>query len=257
MNTTAIILGTLTMGFLAGACGSGTVRIGTTADKLGAANGGCTVESHDYAAGDHFTGPDGCNTCSCAAGNQVTCTELACADAAPPATTPGCTLNGHAYAAGTRFTSPDGCNTCSCEAGDRVACTELGCDNLSCSGKHCGDACPACDPTDPVCTATAPRQCTASGLCSASAPVCAAPDAGTCPIIFPPSPSFCTHGTIEQVLDDAKCVVRYACVKCIVGQDQSCNDDRAISSLHGSCGSDGSCTCLAGFAKNAATGKCR
>jgi hypothetical protein len=45
--------------------------------------------------------------------------------------------------------------------------------------------------------------------------------------------------------------------RCTPGQDSTCNDNPAISSIHGRCLPDGSCTCLAGFpAVNQATGKC-
>lgn len=49
---------------------------------------------------------------------------------------------------------------------------------------------------------------------------------------------------------------------CTLGQDQTCNDDPAISSIQGSCiASDGpnatSCQCATGFSKNPQTGKCR
>jgi hypothetical protein len=43
---------------------------------------------------------------------------------------------------------------------------------------------------------------------------------------------------------------------CTPGADQTCNDDPAISSLHGKCNADSTCTCSAGFMKNAKTGRC-
>jgi hypothetical protein len=43
---------------------------------------------------------------------------------------------------------------------------------------------------------------------------------------------------------------------CRVGADQSCNDNPAISSIHGRCQSDGTCVCNNGFAMNPATGRC-
>ena len=43
---------------------------------------------------------------------------------------------------------------------------------------------------------------------------------------------------------------------CTPGSDQTCNDDPAISSLHGVCQEDGTCTCKSGFAKSTKTGRC-
>ena len=44
---------------------------------------------------------------------------------------------------------------------------------------------------------------------------------------------------------------------CVPGQDSTCNDDPAISSLHGTCRPDGTCSCTIGPGLNPATGKCR
>jgi hypothetical protein len=43
---------------------------------------------------------------------------------------------------------------------------------------------------------------------------------------------------------------------CQPGMDQSCNDNPLISSIHGKCEADGTCTCISGFAKNPDTGRC-
>jgi len=43
---------------------------------------------------------------------------------------------------------------------------------------------------------------------------------------------------------------------CQPGMDQSCNDSPIISSIHGTCEPDGTCTCISGFAKNPDTGRC-
>jgi hypothetical protein len=43
---------------------------------------------------------------------------------------------------------------------------------------------------------------------------------------------------------------------CTPGSDQTCNDNPAISSLHGVCESDGTCTCKDGYTKNPKTGRC-
>lgn len=44
---------------------------------------------------------------------------------------------------------------------------------------------------------------------------------------------------------------------CEPGADQTCNDNPAISSLHGTCQPDGSCLCNPGVEKSPATGRCR
>lgn len=48
-----------------------------------------------------------------------------------------------------------------------------------------------------------------------------------------------------------------AAAVCTVGQDQTCNDNPALSSLHGSCQADQTCKCQAGFELNPETGKCQ
>lgn len=44
---------------------------------------------------------------------------------------------------------------------------------------------------------------------------------------------------------------------CTFGADQTCNDDPLISSVHGSCNQDGTCSCHPGFALNPQTGRCK
>lgn len=44
---------------------------------------------------------------------------------------------------------------------------------------------------------------------------------------------------------------------CTPGMDQSCNDNPALSSLHGHCDADRTCTCRPPFVVNPATGLCR
>ncbi len=43
---------------------------------------------------------------------------------------------------------------------------------------------------------------------------------------------------------------------CQPGTDQSCNDSPIISSLHGTCEANGTCTCHFGAGKNPSTGRC-
>jgi len=44
---------------------------------------------------------------------------------------------------------------------------------------------------------------------------------------------------------------------CVVGQDQTCNDDSAAAALWGACQGDGICVCHSGFEPNPSTGRCR
>ncbi len=44
---------------------------------------------------------------------------------------------------------------------------------------------------------------------------------------------------------------------CVVGQDQTCNDELSVSAIWGKCLADGSCLCNPGFEINPATGHCR
>jgi hypothetical protein len=43
---------------------------------------------------------------------------------------------------------------------------------------------------------------------------------------------------------------------CEPGADQTCNDNAAISSLHGACQPNRTCLCNPGIDKNPATGRC-
>lgn len=43
---------------------------------------------------------------------------------------------------------------------------------------------------------------------------------------------------------------------CMPGADQTCNDNPAISSLHGRCLADGTCSCTPGFSKSPTSGRC-
>lgn len=43
----------------------------------------CTIDGMVYQAGDSFTAPDGCNTCTCSENGQAACTLMACADDIP------------------------------------------------------------------------------------------------------------------------------------------------------------------------------
>ncbi|HLK39737.1 MAG TPA: hypothetical protein VKU41_23435 [Polyangiaceae bacterium] len=100
--------------------------------------------------------------------------------------------------------------------------------------------------------------------CSRSATSCAAPDPPvqwTC--VGPGTTSGasfleagCTSVPINAI---AWCCPESFLSKCVCtpGQDWTCNDDPAISSIHGMCLPNHSCTCTMGFALNPATGRCK
>ena len=78
----------------------------------------CSIGGVSYANGSSgIPAEDGCNTCSCNAG-EISCTERACTTV--PA---GCSYAGETLASGESRPSADGCDTCSCSNG-AMLCTE-------------------------------------------------------------------------------------------------------------------------------------
>lgn len=77
---------------------------------------GCVHEGRIYQEGARFD--NDCNTCTCRANGELTCTRIACED--------GCEYDGQRYALGENFPDRDGCNTCTCTE-DGVACTDAAC----------------------------------------------------------------------------------------------------------------------------------
>lgn len=61
----AVAVAALGLAALAAGCGSGAPIV-------------CTHGGKGYAAGARFPADDGCNTCTCAAGGQIACTEIGC-----------------------------------------------------------------------------------------------------------------------------------------------------------------------------------
>lgn len=146
---------------------------------LGAAGCGTTVTSfgdcvddngNAYNAGDSFPAGDGCNTCTCDATGEISCTLIDCAD--------GCEYNGQFYEIGDTFLSVDGCNDCQCYPDGSVDCNAAAC--------GCVDEPPLCEQpgtpgcsTIPVCEGTSwvcELQC---DDCNGAPPIdCAAPPPG-------------------------------------------------------------------------------
>lgn len=127
--------------------------------------GECVVDGNAYQVGDTFS--DGCNTCTCESGGNVSCTEFDCSS--------GCVVDGVFREIGETFVAPDGCNTCTCSGPDSLECTALAC--------SCPDDPPPCL-EEPGCTAElycdgSSWQCAYScEECSGGPPPCAAPPPG-------------------------------------------------------------------------------
>jgi hypothetical protein len=70
-----------------------------------------------------------------------------------------------------------------------------------------------------------------------------------------------SHSVLTCVCPQAQCFVQeLGCVSaksCTPGQDQSCNENGAISSILGKCNPDRTCTCVAGSTLSPETGHCR
>ncbi|XP_071153762.1 kielin/chordin-like protein [Mytilus edulis] len=84
----------------------------------------CHHEGNQFSVGESWTAKDGCNTCTCHAGNILvrrTCTEKTCAVVG------NCAYNGQSYKMGESFQSIDKCNTCTCGSDGSVSCTEMAC----------------------------------------------------------------------------------------------------------------------------------
>lgn len=148
MPTLRSCLALLSVSFLV-ACGGSVSEEGGTG---GAAGGGgssgsggapgkdCVYQGKTYPPFTSWTASDGCNTCSCQPGGEVSCTLKDCAGT--------CSYGGKVYQAGESFPAGDGCNTCSCMGGGQVACTAAYC-GATCTygGKQyaAGDTFPALD----------------------------------------------------------------------------------------------------------------
>ncbi|MEB2311064.1 MAG: hypothetical protein OZ921_02005 [Sorangiineae bacterium] len=127
----------------------------------GAPGSGCVYAGTTYPVGASFPASDGCNSCSCGPGGQVSCTAMACVD--------GCDWQGNHYEVGDRWQA-DACNSCECQPNGQARCTSTpctscvyggvehevgesfpardGCNTCTCqpSGVSCTDMACACDP---------------------------------------------------------------------------------------------------------------
>ena len=84
----------------------------------------CVYAGEIFLDGERFPDADGCNTCTCNAG-EVACTLKDCVEDV-------CSYEGVDYAAGETFPDADGCNTCTCEADGSISCTTMDCPPTVC-----------------------------------------------------------------------------------------------------------------------------
>jgi hypothetical protein len=204
--------------------------------------GTCTYQGTTFAKGASVPAGDGCNSCSCGANGHVTCTLIECFDAgtdgAPrdvlgdfTCTAQGCvgfcTYRGTLFPAGATFPATDGCNNCTCLEDGQIACTE----------KACIDA-------------GQPESCTYAGK--------AYPVGATFPATDGCNTCSCSTAGVactKVACLDGGVADGGALAVCTPGQDQTCNENPAISSLRGKCQPDGTCVCTSG-APSPSTGRC-
>jgi hypothetical protein len=109
-----------------------------------APSGACEYAGKSYNDGESFKSSDGCNTCSCEAG-EVSCTLADCVD--------GCSYGGQQYAIGETFRLNDDCNTCTCGADGQVSCTDTACapscEDISAQYGALMEQVKICDPSQP------------------------------------------------------------------------------------------------------------
>ncbi|XP_064384618.1 kielin/chordin-like protein [Halichondria panicea] len=79
----------------------------------------CVKDGVTYQVGDTFPAGDECNTCTCQAGGQIACTEIACPDV--------CVQGEVIYEVGDNFPAGDGCNNCGCIRPNTIVCTLIAC----------------------------------------------------------------------------------------------------------------------------------
>lgn len=127
--------------------GSGGGGTPGTGGKGGAGGGGvCTYGGITHPAGTTFPDPDGCNTCTCASGGQIGCTDRACMpDGGMP---PACALDmGYRYGPNGGFVAYSDESTLTPPAAYKRERRPNGSTTVS---KSCSPALPACDTADAV-----------------------------------------------------------------------------------------------------------
>jgi len=271
-----------------------TMGVGPCESKPLGSVDGCTYNGKTYASGMSFPAADGCNTCSCEDG-KAACSLLGCSDGGMPdsgshcydskgnavpcmasdggtgdagakdgggtctdangKTVPcgmdggsGCTYGGKTYPLGASFLCTDGCNMCSCTASGVVGTTK-GCPDGG------GDAQPTCfDNLGNVipCATDGGAQCVYENKVYKEGEGFPSSDGcNTCS---------CTAGgmiacTLRACGDAAVPPDGGPAGVCMLGADQTCNDDPMLNTIIGKCRPDLTCEC--GTATpNPKTGRC-
>ncbi len=140
-----------------------------------------------YAQGTSFPSEDGCNTCTCVTGGEVSCTEIACVTFGPDIE---CQHGSRLLKANDTFflRSRFNCDNCTCTEGGVVSCVPVPCQpTVTCSYQgltfHEGDSVrPADSCGDCVCLDSGEWfcvECTTAGPATTSPPDGGQPDSAT------------------------------------------------------------------------------
>lgn len=156
-----------------------------------------------------------------------------------------------------------GCNTCFCDNPPDISTTLIFCTDASSPGSDSGAGdIDAGSGLDSAVSNDAGAECITG--CSRGAYPCTAPDPPNAWSCSGPGigsadrflEAGCTSAPINSVAWCCPAVFMSQCV-CTPGQDWTCNDNPTISSIHGTCLPDHSCSCSMGSVWNPATGRCK
>jgi hypothetical protein len=207
----------------------------------------CSYNGTTYQAGDIIP-TSACASCVCQADGTV---GMCTGDCPPDAATDGdaavtCTQDGKTYQVGERVGS--GCVSCACQPDGTWG---------MCTGACPPDGATATDTDNsPAAMCTRTQGAIVTSQCCLSV--------GDFPSTCAPGPCGCAPSD-SHAISTCSCPAgtcfdaTRGCVGvpgvCTPGQDQTCNADPVVSSIHGYCQDDGSCLCIAGNSR-AASGKC-
>ncbi|MGC4118798.1 MAG: hypothetical protein QM765_30400 [Myxococcales bacterium] len=253
----------------------------------------CTFGQDQTCNGDPVSTPEGVCTksgvCSCKAGYSLNTTTGKCISCPSGCVTPpdlchagpatlgeNCECNypvmadGTACDDGNAATSNDVCTSGHCAGLADAACT-FG-QNDTCNDHPSQGVSGVCN-ADGTCTCNSGYSLNSqTGRCMACPSNCAMPPTpcfeqfGTiggpnCRCVYPPKPegTACDDGnaaTSNDVCDSQGLCLGTQAV-CIVGQDDTCNDDPQATGNEGVCTGSGTCTCNSGYSLNTQTRRCK